>query len=137
MYSNQGVKMKRRFSTWLLVPLAGALLIAGCGSSSSSSSSSSAPATTAATTTTTTAKTTTGAGAAGAVAACKNGVHNATTLSASTRSKIERVCEKAAGGDKEAVTKAAQEICEELVKSSPIPSDSIKEKALASCKHKS
>jgi hypothetical protein len=53
------------------------------------------------------------------------------------RSKIEAICEKAAAGDKTAVTNAAQEICEELVKSSPIPSESVKQKALAACHHKS
>jgi len=60
----------------------------------------------------------------------------ASTLSASTKSKIKRVCEKAANGDKEAARNAAQEVCEELINSSPLPSSSAKKAALSACKTK-
>jgi ABC-type transport system substrate-binding protein len=126
--------MIRRLSTWLTVALLGGLLLAGCGSSSSSSSSSTPAATT--TTTTTTSTTSSNPAVAAAVAACKSGVQAASTLSASTKHKIEGVCEKAAGGDKEAARKAAQEVCEELINSSPLPSSSAKEEALKTCKAK-
>ena len=123
--------MTRTLMTWLTVALVGALLLAGCGSSSSSSSSS-----TPAATTTTTTTTSNNPAVAAAVAACKSGVQAASTLSASAKRKIEGVCEKAAGGDKEAARKAAQEVCEELINSSPLPSSSAKEEALKSCKTK-
>ncbi len=145
--------MIRKLSTWLLVASVGGVLVAGCGSSSSSSSqtSSTPAATTSATTTspattttpTTTPSTTGGSDKGGssgsqsgaaAVAQCKQGVQAATTLSASVKSKLLAICEKAGSGDPNAVRKAAQEVCAELINASPIPAGPAKEKALASCK---
>jgi hypothetical protein len=123
--------MIRKLSAGLLVALIGGALIAGCGSSSSTSSSS-APAAT--TSSTPAGGTSTSPGIAAAVAACKSGIQGASSLSATSKSKLEAVCEKAAHGDKEAVSKAAREVCAEVVNSSPIPSGSAKEKALAACK---
>jgi hypothetical protein len=134
--------MFRQSSKWLVVVLASGVLVAGCGSSSSSSSSStSAPsgaagATTSSTSTAgTTSSTTTpsGPGVSQAVAQCKALVHQAPTLSSSTKAKIEGICDKAAT-DPAAAKTAAKEVCVEVVNSSPIPSGSIKEKALAACK---
>jgi PBP1b-binding outer membrane lipoprotein LpoB len=124
--------MNRKLSTWLLLALIGALLLAGCGSSSSSSSSST-PATTSTAATTSSSS---NPAVAAAVAGCKSVVQAASSLSAKAKSKIEGVCEKAANGDKEAARKAAQEVCEEVIKSSPLPSSSAKESALSACKKK-
>jgi type IV pilus biogenesis protein CpaD/CtpE len=126
--------MIRKLSAGLLVALVSGALLAGCGSSSSSSSSS-APAAT--TSSTPAGGTSSSPAVAAAVAACKSGIQKASSLSASAKSKLEGVCEKAAHGDKQAVRKAAEEVCAEVVNSSPIPSGSAKEQALASCKQKS
>jgi hypothetical protein len=137
--------MIRKLSMWLLVALVGGALLAGCGSSSSSSSqTSSAPASTTATTPTTStsssdsdkggsSSTPTGATA---VARCREGVKAAASLPASTRSKLEEICNKAGSGDPDAVRKAAREACVELINVSPLPDGAAKEKALASCNKK-
>jgi ABC-type phosphate transport system substrate-binding protein len=126
--------MIRKLSTLLLLALAGGALLAGCGSSSSSSSSSSTP--TASTSSTGTAGGSSSPAVAAAVAACKSGIQSASTLSASTKSKLEGICAKAANGDTDAVRKAAQELCTEVINSSPLPSGSAKEQAIAACKAK-
>lgn len=133
----------RTLFTWLLIPLAAGVLLAGCGSSSSSSSSSSStsgstPSTTA--TTSSTPSTTSATGtiksptAATAVESCKRGAKAIPTLSSATRSKIEAVCEKAGTGDAAATRVAAREVCEAIVKASPLPEGSAKQHAVARCK---
>jgi hypothetical protein len=134
----------RTLFTWLLIPLAAGVLLAGCGSSSSSSTSGSTPSTTTtttpSTTTTTTPSTTTATGtiksstAATAVESCKRGAKAIPTLSSSTRSKIEAICEKAGTGDVAATRVAAREVCEAIVKASPLPEGSAKQHAIARCK---
>jgi uncharacterized protein YceK len=131
----------RTLSTWLLIPLAAAALLAGCGSSSSSSSSSSGstPSTTA-TASSTTPSTTSATGAtknpaaATAVESCRRGAKAIPTLSSSTRSKIEAICEKAGTGDVAATRVAAVEVCEAIVKASPLPEGSVKHHAIERCK---
>jgi hypothetical protein len=129
--------MFRQSSKWLVVVLASGVLVAGCGSSSSSSSSSSnqsgSTSSTPATGTTSSTSTPSGAGVAQAVAQCKALVHQAPTLSASVKAKIEGICDKV-GTDPAAARTAAKEVCVEVVNSSPIPSGALKEKALAGCK---
>lgn len=128
--------MIRKLSTWLLVAILGGVLLAGCGSSSSSSSQSTAtPAATTSSTSSSSSTSESSAVAAG-VQACKNGVQHAPTLSSSTKSKLEGICDKAANGDEEAARKAAQEVCTEIVNSSPLPAGSAKDSALAACKSK-
>jgi hypothetical protein len=124
--------MFKQSSKWLAVALVGGLFVAGCGSSSSSSSSTTSSSTP---TTTSTSSITvpTGPGVAQAVASCKSVVQKAPTLSAATKAKIEGICEKA-GTNPAAARTAAKEVCIEVVNASPIPSGSIKEKALAACK---
>jgi hypothetical protein len=127
--------MFKQSSKWLAVALVGGLFVAGCGSSSSSSSSTTSSSTPATTATKSTSSITvpTGPGVAQAVAACKSVVQKAPTLSAATKAKIEGICEKA-GTNPAAARTAAKEVCIEVVNASPIPSGSIKEKALAACK---
>jgi hypothetical protein len=130
----------RTLLTWLLVPLAAGVLLAGCGGSSSSSTSagtsstatgSTAPSTSSATSTT---GTTTSSATAAAVESCRRGVKAIPTLPSSTRSKIEAICDKAANGDPGTIRTAAREVCEEIVRSSPLPEGSAKQHAIAGCK---
>jgi len=142
--------MIRQRSKWLVVVVIGSMFIAGCGSSSSSSSTSSqssSPAATSGTTssstpastgTTSTPGTTpnpaSSAAVADAVAECKSVIKEAPTLGASTKAKVEAICNKAADGDLAGARAAAKEVCEEVINSSPIPAGAIKEHALAACK---
>jgi hypothetical protein len=124
----------------LVIALVIAAIVGGCGSSSSTTSTTST-ASTATTPTSTGAGTSstpalTGVSAAQAVELCKKEIAAQTTLPASAKSKLEAVCEKAAKGDQTAVKKAAQEVCEEVINASPLPSGSAKEQALAACKAK-
>jgi hypothetical protein len=129
----------RTLFTWLLIPLAAGVLLAGCGSSSSSStSSSSTSASTSSTAAGSTAPSTTGSttspATAAAVESCRRGAKAIPTLSSSTRTKIEAICDKAASGNPAAVRTAAREVCEEIVKASPLPEGSAKQHAIAGCK---
>ncbi len=137
--------MIRQRSRWLVVVVVGSVFIAGCGSSSSSSTSSqsSSPAATSSTppptgTTSSTPSTTPGApssaAVADAVAECKSVIKEAPTLGASTKAKVEAICNKAADGDLAGARAAAKEVCEEVINASPIPAGAVKEHALAACK---
>ncbi|MGO8907209.1 MAG: hypothetical protein ACLQMH_16550 [Solirubrobacteraceae bacterium] len=69
-----------------------------------------------------------------AVAACKQALHEETTLPASAKQKLEGVCDKAGSGNAAEVRKAAEEVCVEVVRSSAVPAGPAKEEALAACK---
>jgi len=125
--------MTRRRSAWLAALVLPAALIAGCGSSSSSTSTS-APSTSSSAAGTSSAIPP--ANVAQAVEACKKLIQNQSALPASAKAKLEGVCEKAAKGDGEAVKKAAREVCEEVIKNSPVPAGVAQEQALAACKAK-
>ncbi len=134
--------MIRQRSKWLVAVVIGSMFIAGCGSSSSSSSTSSSPAATSSTpastgTTSTSSTTPNPAGSAAvadAVAECRSVIKEAPTLGASTKAKVEAICNKAADGDLAGARAAAKEVCEEVINASPIPAGAIKEHALAACK---
>lgn len=128
--------MIRKLSPALLTALAAAALLAGCGSSSSSSGSNSTATTSGSTSPSSTAKTGSAKLPAGAsaVANCKRGVRVVPTLSQSTKSRLEAICEKAASGDAQASRTAAREACEEIVKASPLPAGSARDRALSGCK---
>jgi hypothetical protein len=138
--------MSRKLCTWTVLAIFGGGLIAGCGSSSSTTSSSQSTSSPAAagsaptsTPTSPSGATTPGAGVAvpnvgAAVAACKRTIHSQSTLTAGAKSKLEAVCGKAAKGDTAAVHKAAQEVCEEVIRTSAVPAGSAREHALAACK---
>jgi predicted lipid-binding transport protein (Tim44 family) len=68
-------------------------------------------------------------------ASCKHGVEGLRTLKASTKAKLETICEKAGSGDPNAIRNAAEEACHELVNASPLPAGSEKDRALAACKN--
>jgi hypothetical protein len=123
----------RTLFTWLLVPLAAGVLLAGCGSSSSSSTSGSTSSTAAGSTTPSTTSSTKSPTTAAAVESCRRGAKAIPTLSSSTRIKIEAICEKAAN-DPGQLRTAAREVCEEIVKASPLPEGSAKQHAIAGCK---
>ncbi len=119
-----------------------AFALAGCGGSSKhsgtsssggASSSSQGGSTTTSTNPTGVPPGTSAAGQA-AIAACKAAIQAQTTLPASARSKLEGVCGKAASGDRAAVRKAAQEVCEEVIDKSAIPAGPAKEQALQTCR---
>jgi hypothetical protein len=126
--------MIRRLSTSMLVALVSGALLAGCGSSSSSSTTSGSTSSAPATSSTSTSGPSSVPAVASAVAACKQGVQAAPTLSSTTKSKLEGICDKAGSGDEEAARKAAKEVCTEIVNSSPLPAGSAKDQALAACK---
>ena len=114
-----------------------AAFAAGCGSSSSSSTSSSAPATsTSAPATTTSASTSSSASSSSpvvvqAVASCKQRINAAQNLSASLKSKLIAVCDKAASGDENGARKAAAQVCTEIIKAT-VP-QSVQAQALSGC----
>jgi len=124
-------------SPLLAAALALALVLGGCGSSSTSSSTASpAQSTASSTPSTSAAPALTGANAAEAVELCKKEIAAQTTLPASAKAKLEGVCNKASTGDSAAVKKAAEEVCEEVINTSPVPAGTDKEQALAACKGK-
>jgi hypothetical protein len=133
--------MTRRAVAWLAVPLLGAALLAGCGGGSTTTSqSSSTPAatSTAGTTSSGSTGTNTSGGASPAatqqaIETCKHEVQRTTTLPASSKSKLEGVCEKAANGNTPEVRKAIREICEEAVNKASLPKFA-KEQGLAACR---
>lgn len=128
--------MIRRPVAWLALSLLGAILLAGCGSSSTTTNQSTS--TPAATTNATTAGATSPSGAStiatqAAIEACKRQIQTASTLSASSKSRLEGLCVKAASGNTPEVKKAVREVCEETVNKSPLPAVG-KEQALATCR---
>ena len=125
--------MNLKLSTWLVVALAGGVLLAGCGSSSKSTAGSQ---------TTSTASTVTGPAALTpvqaqqAVATCKRSIQAQSGISASIKAQLAKTCEKAATGSPADLQKVAQEVCVELVNASHIPAGAARERALAICKVK-
>jgi hypothetical protein len=113
-----------------LALLLGALL-AGCGggSATTTSQSTSTPSSTSTTATSGAASVAT----AQAVETCKREIQAATTLSASSKSKLEGLCAQAATGNSTAVKKAVREVCEEAINKSSLPAVA-KEQALAACR---
>lgn len=144
--------MTRRFYASLLPMLAAAVLLVGCGSSSSSSSSSGSTAATSSTPSTSSTSSTAQTGSTATtptsrtgstsstpspesvIASCKSGVKSLPSLRQSTKEHLEKICEKAAGGDAVAKRKATAEACRELVNASPLPAGKPKDRALAACK---
>jgi hypothetical protein len=114
----------------LLVAVA---LLSGCGSSSSNSSAT-ATTSTPSTSSSTSPPANTTHDTAAAVAQCKRGVSVLPTLPQATKRRLESICQKAAGGDAKAARAAAREACEEIVKASPLPAGSARNRALAGCK---
>jgi hypothetical protein len=134
-----------RHSLPIALLLCGALL-AGCGSGGSSSSgkssstpaqSSSTPAQSGSTAGSQPSSSATPAGSPQikeAVAQCKQIIQSQSKLPASAKTKLEGACEQAAKGNTNAVKLAAREVCEEVIKKSPVPNSSAKETALAACR---
>jgi hypothetical protein len=54
-------------------------------------------------------------------------------LRTSTRRRLDAICEQAASPDAETKRKAVQEACRELVKASPLPAGTSRDRALATC----
>jgi hypothetical protein len=134
----------------LVLTLLCSALIAACGSSGSSTpgdstattTSTTTPAATTSTATTTPATTSTSptplsAAEASAVksyvAVCKLIIAREPTLAASTKSKVEGICSKAAAGNLAGARTAAKEVCVEVISASPIPTAQ-KAKDIAACK---
>jgi hypothetical protein len=137
-FKPKGRMMIRKLFPALIVVLATAALLAGCGGSGSSGSSSSTASTSASTAASTT-KTTVPLKiprAPANVADCKKGVKRLLPkLSATAKRKLEEVCEKSTSGDVQAKRAAAREACEAIVRSSKLPEGSAKQQALAGCKN--
>jgi ABC-type phosphate transport system substrate-binding protein len=141
--------MFRRPLVIVIVMVAGlGVLAAGCGSSSNTPttpSNASAGSTTGGGAATTTASASGGGSSGGAssnpavaqaVTACKASINSTPTLSASLKTKLTGLCDKAAHGDEAGVKKVAAEVCKDIVNAS-VPSSapsSVKDQALAACK---
>lgn len=134
--------MNLKLSTWVLALLAGAALLAGCGSSSSNSTTTTPTITVSKTTTTPGTTTTTGTStttvltpeqAKKAADTCKHGVQSESSIPSSVRPKLEKTCEKAASGDTGALRQVAQEACVQLINASHIPAGAARERALSVC----
>jgi hypothetical protein len=69
-----------------------------------------------------------------AVAVCKGAVRAQPTLSASTKAKLEKSCEKAAAGGQSALSQVAHEVCVEIINTSGVPAGAARQEALAACK---
>jgi hypothetical protein len=143
----------RRPALLVLALLCVALLAAcGGGSTASSSSATSVPttstvvakptttSTTAPSTSTTTATTPAlplsaeeASGVKTYVAVCKLIIAREPKLAASTKSKVEGICSKAAAGSLAGARAAAKEVCVEVISASPIPAAQ-KAKDIAACK---
>jgi len=121
----------RKPCTLLVVALAGAVPIAGCGSSHSSSSAATSPARptfgitgASSSTSNLTAKQ--------QVEACKHVVQAPSHLPASARAKLEKSCEKAGLGPI-AQRRVVHEVCEALAEEQPF--GTIRQTALAMCRN--
>src|SRR5450755_4145350 len=126
--------MNLKLSTWVLALLAGAALLAGCGSSSNSTTTT--PTITVSKTTTTGTSTTTvltPEQAKKAADTCKHGVQSESSIPSSVKPKLEKTCEKAASGDTGALRQVAQEACVQLINASHIPAGAARERALSVC----
>lgn len=66
------------------------------------------------------------------LAECQAVIHRAPTLSASTKVRVEGICNKAASGDVAGARAAAKEVCVEVINASPVPAVA-KQQALAAC----
>ncbi|MDX6513910.1 MAG: hypothetical protein QOE36_3414 [Gaiellaceae bacterium] len=135
--------MTRSIQILLIGALACGLAVGCGGSSKKASSAPPAQSTTAAAPTTTMAPTTTeSSGSSGNVAAnpqvkaavesCKQAVDAQPTLSASDKSDLKGLCDKAASGDPAAVQKAAKEVCIKIVKGQ-VPAGAARDQAVAAC----
>jgi hypothetical protein len=67
------------------------------------------------------------------VAICKLIIAREPTLAASTKSKVEGICSKAAAGNLAGARAAAKEVCVEVISAAPIPA-ALKAKDIAGCK---
>jgi hypothetical protein len=65
------------------------------------------------------------------VAACKQQIGAAPTLSASAKTKLQTICDQAASGDPAAVRKTTAEVCQQVIKDT-VPS-AAQSTALAAC----
>lgn len=111
-----------KLSKWVVVALAAAVLMAGCGSSGGS-------------TTTVTNQTAIPSGSAQqAVASCEDAVRSQHTISASAKAKLEAICKKAGSGGQAGLQNVAHEVCIELLEAAHVPAGAAKDKALAACK---
>lgn len=105
----------------------------------STASTTSATTSTAASTPTTTSTATTplsateASGVKSYVAICKLIIAREPTLAASTKSKVEGICSKAAAGNLAGARAAAKEVCVEVLSAAPIPA-ALKAKDIAGCK---
>ena len=117
--------MTRRPHLLALAVLASAALVAGCGGSSNDN------------------KSTSGGGGGGssvssnpqvkqAVASCKQSVDQAQRLSASIKSDLKKLCDKAGSGDAAAVRKASREVCVKIVEQN-VPAGPGRDQAKSAC----
>ena len=68
-----------------------------------------------------------------AVVACRQIVSALSSLPASTRTRLDAICAKAASGDVAEIRRAAERVCIEATESSAVP-QAVRERALQACK---
>jgi type IV pilus biogenesis protein CpaD/CtpE len=124
--------MSLRLCTWLIVASTAAALLAGCGSSGSTTSSQ----TTASQTQSKATSPLPPAAAQQAATSCKHAIQTETRLTASEKTKLEAVCQRAASGNGSNLQQVAHEVCVELIAASHVPAGADRERALALCKLK-
>jgi hypothetical protein len=118
-----------------LAVVAAAGLVAGCGSGSSTAGPQAAP-----TTPTTSAPSGTAGGGppghptAATIANCRSAVAARTGFSATLKTQLAELCEKAATENPVQLRATAAAVCTELVNSSALPAGAEKNQALAACK---
>ena len=128
--------ISKRFFLPLVLVIASGLIAAGCGGDDDTDS--------VATTTQTT--TTNGGGGGGGggggstsaavqqvIDSCKQSVQAAPTISASTKSDLNDLCEKAGSGDVKEAQQATVQVCVEIAKDT-VPGGSAQDQAVAACK---
>jgi hypothetical protein len=127
--------MSRKISVLLVVLASLGLAAGGCGSSSSSNKSTSTSSTPAPASTGSSGGSS-GGGVSAAnkagVDACKQSISAQPTLTASDKTSLGKVCEKAANGDVAGVKKATRTVCETIVKRTA-PAGPARTTALQAC----
>ena len=134
--------MIRRPLVLLLVAASVGIAAAGCGSSSTTTTTTTSSAPASAPTTTSAPATTTTSGNSGSTAtispavaqivgACRARINSSGNLSASVKSKLTTLCDKAASGDQGGARKAASQVCQEIIKAT-VP-QAVQGQALAGC----
>jgi hypothetical protein len=132
--------MKLRLVLVVIGLLVAGSIVAGCGGDDNNNGDSGGGGTTAATTTDTGGGDSGGGSGGGAanpqiqqaVESCKQQINAQPGISADVKADLNKICEKAASGDEQAVRDATKEVCTKLVEAN-VPSGPARDQALSAC----